>query len=84
MSRPKPLNPSSLAESLLAAAAVGEPDAYYRLARMVARVLLGTRLRRRAKWCSLAQTLWADPGVEERLVLQSLRWLNYGQLPQQL
>ncbi len=68
--------PKTLAQHLMLVAASGRADAYYRLARMVARVLVSTRLRHRKKWCSLAKQLSSDPGVEERLVLQAMRWLN--------
>lgn len=48
----------------------------YRLARLVARVLVSRRLRQRRKWCSLAQDLARDPMVEERLVKQAIVWLE--------
>lgn len=67
---------SPLAERLLVRAETAAPDAYYRLARMVARVLVSRGLRRRKKWCDLAKALAAHPGVEERLVRQALGWLE--------
>ena len=48
----------------------------YRLARMVARVLVSRRLKERRKWCSLARTLARDPMVEDRLVVQAMNWLD--------
>jgi len=48
----------------------------YRLARLVARVLVSRRLRQRRKWCSLAQDLARDPMVEERLIQQAIVWLE--------
>ncbi|MBL9155151.1 MAG: hypothetical protein JNK37_21895 [Verrucomicrobiales bacterium] len=65
-----------LAGHLLARAEVLAPDAYYRLARMVARVLLSRHLRQRRKWCDLARGLVANPGVEDRLVRQAMGWLE--------
>lgn len=44
----------------------------YRLARLVARVLVSQRLRQRRKWCALARELAADPMVEKRLVHQAV------------
>jgi len=44
----------------------------YRLARLVARVLVSQRLRQRRKWCALARELAADPLVEKRLIHQAL------------
>ena len=67
-----------MAERLCAAAAHGRADAYYRLARIVARVLVSARLRRREKWCALARRLASDSSVEERLVLQAIGWLRRG------
>ena len=80
--RPMPVVSSSrpmLATRLVTAAACGRADAYYRLARIVARVLVSVRLRQREKWRSLARQLAADPGVEDRLVLQAIGWLRRGQ-----
>jgi len=68
-----------LASRLVTAAACGRADAYYRLARIVARVLVSVKLRQREKWRSLARQLAAAPGVEERLVLQAIGWLRRGQ-----
>lgn len=68
----------ALAERLHAAAATGRADAYYRLARIVARVLVSVRLRRREKWCALARQLADNSFVEERLVLQAIGWLRRG------
>jgi hypothetical protein len=65
-----------LAEHLLVLAEVGRADSYYRLARMVARVLTGRHLKQRRKWHALARSLAAAPGVEERLVWQAMRWLE--------
>ena len=65
-----------LAGHLLGRAEVLAPDAYYRLARMVARVLVSRHLRRRRKWCDLARRLAASPGVEDRLVRQAVGWLE--------
>lgn len=67
-----------LAARLVAAAACGRADAYYRLARIVARVLVSVNLRQREKWRSLARQIAAAPGVEERLVLQAIGWLRRG------
>lgn len=44
----------------------------YRLARLVARVLVSRRLRQRRKWCALAQDLAVDPMVEKRLIHQAM------------
>lgn len=68
-----------LASRLVTAAACGRADAYYRLARIVARVLVSVKLSQREKWRSLAHQLAADPGVEDRLVLQAIGWLRRGQ-----
>lgn len=67
---------AGLAGRLLDLAEKGHPDSYYRLARMVARVLAGGRLKQRRKWCDLARSLAAAPGVEPRLIQQALRWLQ--------
>ena len=67
---------SSLARHLLGKVETSEADMPYRLARLVARVLLSARLRQRRKWCALAQTLAQAPAVEERLVLQAMAWLS--------
>lgn len=67
---------NQLACQLLDRAAAGRPDSAYRLARMVARVLVSRRLQQRRKWCSLAQSLAASPVVEPRLIHQALRWLQ--------
>ncbi|MGV3662084.1 MAG: hypothetical protein ACO1TE_18000 [Prosthecobacter sp.] len=48
----------------------------YRLARLVARVLVSQRLRQRRKWCALARELAADPMVEKRLIHQGMRALE--------
>ncbi len=70
---------SPLAQRMLAAVdASGSVTAPYRLARMVARVLVSTRLRERRKWCALAADLAGDPAVEERLVHQAMGWLRRG------
>lgn len=55
--------------------AIPEADAVvfpYRLARMVARVLVSQRLRQRRKWCALARELAADSMVEKRLIHQAV------------
>ncbi|MDB6072639.1 MAG: hypothetical protein JWO89_279 [Verrucomicrobiaceae bacterium] len=70
-----------LAASLCAAAERGRGDAYYRLARMVARVLVSVHLRQRKKWCSLAEKLASSGVAEERLVLQAMNWLQRRQTP---
>jgi hypothetical protein len=75
------LSSVGLAERLLVLAEVGRADCYYRLARMVARVLTSRYLKQRRKWCGLARTLAAAPGVEERLVWQAMRWLEGGGAP---
>lgn len=77
-----PLNPeaitseTSLAAHLVCQAEESSPDSYYRLARIVARVLLSQRLRERRKWCDLARELAARPEVEERLVRQAIPWFE--------
>lgn len=68
----------ALAARLVAYADCGRADAYYRLARMVARVLVSVKLRQREKWRTLARVLSESPGVEERLVLQAIGWLRRG------
>jgi hypothetical protein len=68
---------TSLAERLVAFAERGPGDAYYRLSRVVARVLVSRRLRQRQKWCDLARQLSQNIGVEDRLVMQAMRWLNH-------
>ncbi|MBE7493420.1 MAG: hypothetical protein HS117_00585 [Verrucomicrobiaceae bacterium] len=70
---------TSLAERLVAFAERGPGDAYYRLSRVVARVLVSRRLRQRKKWCDLARQLSQNAGVEDRLVMQAMRWLNQTQ-----
>ncbi len=75
------LSAVDLAGRLLVLAEVGRADSYYRLARMVARVLTSRYLKQRRKWCGLARTLAAAPGVEERLVWQAMRWLEGGGAP---
>jgi hypothetical protein len=70
---------SDLAMRLSAAAARSDSTAPYRLARLVARVLVSSRLRQRRKWCSLAAALVDDPSVEDRLVLQAIGWLQRGE-----
>lgn len=72
------LSAVDLAGRLLVLAEVGRADSYYRLARMVARVLTGSYLKQRRKWCDFARVLAADPGVEERLVRQAMGWLAGG------
>ncbi len=67
---------ASLAARLGDFAETGPGDAYYRLSRIVARVLISQRLRQRQKWCDLARQLSQNPGVEDRLVMQALRWLD--------
>lgn len=55
--------------------AIPEADAVvfpYRLARLVARVLVSQRLRQRRKWCALARELAADAMVEKRLIHQAM------------
>lgn len=66
----------ALAARLEAFAESGPGDAYYRLSRLVARVLVSSRLRQREKWRDLAHRLSQNPGVEHRLILQAMRWLN--------
>lgn len=73
--------PQELAERLRAAAERGDGDAYYRLARIVARVLVSKHLRQRRKWCALARSLSSGQAVEERLVLQAITWLQRRQTP---
>lgn len=68
----------SLAAHLVRRAEELSPDAYYRLARIVARVLVSRHLRERRKWCDLAHGLAARPEVEERLVRQAISWLGGG------
>ena len=70
---------TSLAERLVAFAERGPGDAYYRLSRVVARVLVSRRLRQRQKWCDLAHQLSQHAGVEDRLVMQAMRWLKQAQ-----
>lgn len=70
---------TSLAERLVAFAERGPGDAYYRLSRVVARVLVSRHLRQRQKWCDLARQLSQNAGVEDRLVMQAMRWLNQAQ-----
>lgn len=67
---------SALAVHLLHRAETASPDAYYRLARIVARVLVSRRLRERRKWCDLAKNLAARDEVEDRLVRQAMQWLH--------
>ncbi|MFM2167642.1 MAG: hypothetical protein RIS79_2013 [Verrucomicrobiota bacterium] len=67
---------SQLATRLGFAAEHGRADAYYRLSRIVARVLVSARLKQRPKWRSLAKQLSQNPGVELRLVHQAIRGLN--------
>ncbi len=75
---------SPLASRLIAAAAQSDAAAYYRLARMVARVLESSHLRQRRKWCELARALSRDPAVEDRLVHQAIGWLRRGKDAQTL
>ncbi|MCX6837476.1 MAG: hypothetical protein NTX35_06650 [Verrucomicrobia bacterium] len=70
---------ASLAARLGDFAERGPGDAYYRLSRIVARVLVSRRLRQRKKWCDLARQLAQNPGVEDRLVMQAMRWLGQEQ-----
>ena len=63
---------SPLASRLRRFAAAGTADMPYRLARIVARVLVSSHLQQRRKWCSLAQALAEDPSVEDRLVIQAM------------
>lgn len=70
---------ASLAVRLGDFAERGPGDAYYRLSRIVARVLVSRRLRQRKKWCDLARQLALNPGVEDRLVIQAMRWLKQEQ-----
>jgi len=72
-----------LAARLGFAAENGRGDAYYRLSRIVARVLVSTRLKHCPKWRSLATQLSQNPGVELRLVHQAIRWLNRAAVRQQ-
>lgn len=74
-----PMKESRLARRLIAAAADSDAAAYYRLARMAARVLVSSHLRQREKWCALARSLARDPSVEKRLVHQAMGWLRRGQ-----
>lgn len=71
-----PVDPTQLAARLGLAAESGTGDAYYRLSRIVARVLVSERLQQRPKWRSLAANLAKNPGVEHRLVHQAIGWLN--------
>ena len=66
------------AARLVAYADCGRADAYYRLARIVARVLVSVKLRQRKKWRTLARVISEAPGVEDRLVLQAIGWLRRG------
>lgn len=68
----------SLAQRLLNSPSAATVDAPYRLARIVARVLLSKHLRQRRKWCNLARELGADAAIEERLVHQAIGWLKHG------
>jgi hypothetical protein len=77
---PAPPAIASLAARLCDFAERGPGDAYYRLSRIVARVLVSRRLRQRKKWCDLARQLAQNPGVEDRLVMQAMRWLGQEQL----
>lgn len=74
-----PTPATSLAGRLVAFAESGPGDAYYRLSRVVARVLVSRPLRQRKKWCDLARQLSQNAGVEDRLVMQAMRWLNQAQ-----
>ena len=76
MNRDWPASNPLLAAHLVCRAEESSPDSYYRLARIVARVLLSQRLRERRKWCDLARELAARPEVEERLVRQAISWLE--------
>jgi hypothetical protein len=67
---------SDLAAHLLRRAEVLSPDSHYRLARIVARVLVGRPLRLRRKWCDPARALAADEAVENRLVRQAIGSLD--------
>jgi hypothetical protein len=70
------MSSSNLAAHLLRRAEVLSPDSHYRLARIVARVLVSRHLRERRKWCDLARALAADEAVEERPVRQAIGSLN--------
>lgn len=70
------VDPTPLAARLGRAAENGRADAYDRLSRIVARVLVSERLQQRPKWRSLAANLAKNPGVEHRLVHQAIGWLN--------
>ena len=76
---PAPPSIASLAARLGDFAERGPGDAYYRLSRIVARVLVSRRLRQRKKWCDLARQLAQNPGVEDRLIMQAMRWLGQEQ-----
>ena len=65
-----------LAQRLLCSPLAETVVAPYRLARLVARVLVSEHLRQRRKWCDLALVLSADPAVERRLIDQAIRWLQ--------
>jgi len=70
------MSSSNLAAHLLRRAEVLPPDSHYRLARIVARVLVSRHLRLRRKWCDLARALAADEAVEDRLVRQAIGSLS--------
>lgn len=76
MTRDRTMADAPLAAQLLRRAEELSPDSHYRLARIVARVLVSKRLRERRKWCDLARGLAARPEVEERLVRQAIDWLG--------
>jgi hypothetical protein len=67
---------TTLAAQLLCSEPAQSVAGAYRLARIVARVLVSVRLRQRRKWCALAQGLSADASVEPRLVQQAIGWLE--------
>ena len=62
----------SLVQRLHAIPKAGAVVFPYRLARLVARVLVSRRLRKRRKWCAMAQELAADSMVERRLIHQAM------------
>ncbi len=68
--------PTDLAERLLRSPLAETVVAPYRLARIVARVLVSKHLRQRKKWCDLARSLASDPSVEQRLINQAIGWLK--------
>lgn len=71
-----PSESAQVLERLRRFSAAGGLDTPQRLARLVARVLVSRRLKERRKWCAVARGVAADPCVEDRLVLQAMRWLS--------